>query len=187
MKKLLKYHFKLLSLTIILLCSACGVKEDIEKSVNKDKNHVAERKISSTFLDKYQAPIEQIEFFKKYYALNVIPASKLGTREVQPLLTVAEELASSVTSINGWVCEVEDYHKLEETTYSMKCALDGNSSDVLRLSSIQFISQTIYYKGDVVKVSGPFKAQISIREFKSLGLEAEVIDNDKVKIELLSK
>jgi hypothetical protein len=69
----------------------------------------------------------------------------------------------------------------------MKCALDGNSSDVLRLSSIQFISQTIYYKGDVVKVSGPFKAQISIREFKSLGLEAEVIDNDKVKIELLSK
>ncbi len=145
-----KFFSIFFSLTII---SGCGVKEDIEKSVINEKNNTVDRKNSQTFLEKYNAPQEQLNFIEKLNKLPVIPPELIGTRQEEAYLTEEKNLISQYNFINSWIC------KVGETLDNIAVCYFDDKKPSSRFISV--IGDKKYYKNDILSIGGDVQVNIS--------------------------
>ena len=166
MKK--SYKFIILILFFFLI-SGC-VKKEIEDAVRNSENVQSEKKlnIENSFLAKYTAPAEQLDFLGRIGKLDALPEHVAGTREEEKYLNAATALKNSINSITEWICEVDKsaVFSEEEKIYRVFCFIDGAPTDILRSNIISFYSKTKYYKNDILKISGLVKLDINVLKNK---------------------
>ena len=140
-------------LTLLTIISGCGVKEDIEKSVRNEKINTVEKKNNKIFLEKYNAPHEQVNFIEKLNKLPVIPPDLIGTRQEEAYLTEEKNLISQYNFINGWIC------KVGETLDNIAVCYFDDKKPSSRFISV--IGERKYYKNDILSIDGDVLVTIS--------------------------
>jgi hypothetical protein len=142
---------KLILLVLATSSLIACIKNDIEeavlgKKVEDNKQISAPQMKSVLFLEKYNAPQEQLDFISKFNKLPIVPSNLVGTRQEDRDLIEEKNLINQYSFINGWICKVKIIGDSEFCFFDDKNATDSRV--------ISLTGERKYYKDDIISVEG---------------------------------